>query len=474
MKNSILLFALLAVAPAAYASVTPSSIATATDTQESLNTRLGNAIIQKDLNQVKGLIALGASPNGDYASFEDEAVHSMIYLAIRSQDLAIVQALVEAGADVNTNTRHSSSMRPMHILAQTQNIPILQYLVQKGIDLDQRDIVKKTALMKFFMNSQAVDFARALIAAGANINAQDSYGNTALVILLDPATRGNVETRRQVLELLIQSGADLNTGKHFPNRSFTDMSTLAYAVSVENLESIKMLVEAGARAWPEESLLSIAARAGKADVVQYLVSLGASDINAAFFAAATSSKIGRSNPVEVEEFLLQQGADINFINPQTGGTALHDLASRGAGTADMWQWLLDHGANPNLQDRKKQQTPLVHLQRYWLGLGWSSYYTGSRLTKEIERITELFEILKQTPGFNINLPATQHGYTALQDAVSGASRPVYRLRLVQLLVESGADITLKTPEGRSLLSLAETSGTDRYQIINYLRSIGAN
>ncbi len=73
MKNSILLFALLAATPAVYASVSPSSIATPTDTQESLNTRLGNAIIQKDLNQVKGLIALGASPNGDYTSFEDEA-----------------------------------------------------------------------------------------------------------------------------------------------------------------------------------------------------------------------------------------------------------------------------------------------------------------------------------------------------------------------------------------------------------------
>lgn len=477
MKNSLLIFALLVSAPALYASTSQAAPVKATNNQEDLNTRLAKALIQKDLAQVKGLLALGASPNAEYFSLEEEAVHSMLYLAISSQELALVQALVEAGANVNENVRHSSSLRPMHLLAQTQNIPILQYLVQKGMDVNQRNYLQETALMKLRMSSQVAEFVKALIAAGADVNARDRHGNTALVIILSPSlTGGNAQVRLQVFEALIQGGADLNTGRYFANQSFADMSTLAYAVSVENLETVKMFVEAGARAWPQESLLSIAAQKRKLGIVEYLVGLGATDIDRAFFAAATTSNIGYkyvNHPMEVEEFLLKQGANPHFIDPQTGLGVLHVLSSGAiGGDSGQLQWLLEQGLDPNLKSLKDQQTPLVYMIKYWFDLGWSKYYRGELLLKEIERITRFFEILKRAPGFDINLPATKTNYTALQHVVQGTARPVYRLELVKLLVESGADTTLRTPSGDSLMDLAKKSGTDRYRVIDYLTSIG--
>jgi ankyrin repeat protein len=73
----------------------------------------------------------------------------------------------------------------------------------------------------------------ALLRAGAQVNAQDRYGQTALMLA---AARGHTE----VLEILVASGADLNVTAKYT------LSALMLAVVNGHVESARVLARAGA------------------------------------------------------------------------------------------------------------------------------------------------------------------------------------------------------------------------------------
>jgi ankyrin repeat protein len=84
------------------------------------------------------------------------------------------------------------------------------------------------------------------------------------------------------------------------------------------------------------------------------------------------------NRLEAAKLLLQKGADINAIPAgfDYAGTGLHNAALRGHRT--MVDFLLEHGANPNVKDSKVNSLPS----------GWADYGGHKDLSNHLEQIAK--------------------------------------------------------------------------------------
>jgi len=161
-----------------------------------------------------------------------------------------------------------------------------------------------------------------LLEAGADIQAQDESGRTAVV----SATYGNhVDT----VEALIAKGADINIRDHMLN------NVLLYAGASGYLDIVRLAVEAGADTTLTNrfggTALIPAADRGHVEVVKYL--------------------------------LAHSDVDIDHIN-NLGWTALLEAVILGDGGErhqTIVKLLLAHGADPAIADREGV-TPLAHAQ----------------------------------------------------------------------------------------------------------------
>jgi ankyrin repeat protein len=92
--------------------------------------------------------------------------------------------------------------------------------------------------------------------------------------------------------------------------------------------------------------LELAAWSGKADVVSFLLDRGADPNLCDSFGLTPLNCAAMRGDVESMTVLLQHGADINRLDSH-GRTALSDAIAC-LGSYSAVEWLLDHGADPNL------------------------------------------------------------------------------------------------------------------------------
>ena len=120
---------------------------------------------------LRKLIRAGADVN-----YKDENGYTALsYALLNSSPEVFVKILLKAGAvcgDWNGTEIYTA--------ATSGNVKLIKYLIAVGVDIDRPDIGdSSTALMKAANNSQS-RVMRVLIRAGADVNARDKNGNTAL------------------------------------------------------------------------------------------------------------------------------------------------------------------------------------------------------------------------------------------------------------------------------------------------------
>jgi len=152
----------------------------------------------------------------------------------------------------------------------------------------------------------------------------------------------------EVVEALVQCGASLYAVDS------QLQSPLTVAATTGNLEIVRLLLENGADPFHEDGQyrtpFNVACRHGHIDVAQTLLDHGA-DINKYFAAEDSGFTNSLAQAVKdqnraVFEFLIKQGADVNFTGGEMLQTALH-VASRG-GSIDFMHRLIEEKANVNI------------------------------------------------------------------------------------------------------------------------------
>jgi ankyrin repeat protein len=362
-------------------------------------TPLSLAAINGNAGAIAALVKAGADPNTATPGGE-----TALMTAARTGRVDAVRVLLELGA--NVNAREGSFGETALMWAAAEDHPdVTRLLVNRGADVNARsdlvDLPKvkvdlatmvTTALARggltplmFAARQGSVSGARALAAAGANLNLTDPDGMSALVIaiinghndvaagLLDQGADPNVADSAGMAALY--AAVDMHTADPLINRPPTRVGG-----NVDGVDIVKRLLVHGAH--PDGRLkapllarqhnsgdpnlgegatpLMRAARSGDLALMRVLLEAG-SDVSLAtragttplLFATGPARRKSDKTAIEAIRLCLDKGADINAANAN-GETALH-LAVTQADT--IVSFLAERGARLDLKDRQGR-TPL--------------------------------------------------------------------------------------------------------------------
>lgn len=181
-----------------------------------------------DANVSLLLLRNGADPN-----IADEAGNTALHAAIQSNNMELIEALLDAGARVDTVSRGTGT--PLHQAANSGNIPVADLLIKRGADVNALDCCNGITPLHVAVtrtNPTSISMTTLLLAWGANPNARTNAGRTPLIEARDASAA--------MVHELVSNGADINAKD---NHGY---SVLWWFRNRNNPES-KYLVSKGAR-----------------------------------------------------------------------------------------------------------------------------------------------------------------------------------------------------------------------------------
>ena len=312
-----------------------------------------------------------------------DAGGTALYLACKSQQLQVVQILLEAGADVNLT---SDRRYPLMAACDGGNIELINLLLQAGADVKCSKSNNETCLHAVInahssiTDSQKaadsvskldiVNTIRSLLDGGVDVDARCSQGETALYraskaghedivqLLLEAGAETSGSTSRcplyaacehgstQIADLLLQHGADPNAssasteGPYIPLMSrisayvaSSSSSPICCAMKKGYIDVVDLLLKHGADVNTQD-------HAGKSALIYFIELLN--------FQTYKASQIlnppGKRN-LDMLKSMLLAGGDVNIKSVNNGQNALHIASS--FGICDVMMVLIQHGANCN-------------------------------------------------------------------------------------------------------------------------------
>ena len=258
------------------------------------------------------------------------------------------------------------------------------------------------------------DCVEVLLSHGADVNAKDNYGRTALSFA---AIYGDVEC----VQMLIGAGADVNA------KSNDGGTPLIVAALWGKRDCVEVLLSHGAEVDAKGKFgrtpFMIAAREGKGDCVKVLLSHGA-DVDAkdndGYTALDLAALYGH---VECVQVLIDAGADVD-AKGKFGRTPLMIAAEEGKG--DCVEVLLSRGADVDARDNDGDTA-----------LRLAAFYG------QVECVQVLIDA-----GADVNAKG-KYGSTPLMLAAQAGKGDC-----VEVLLSHGADITKNTKNGKTALQIA--------------------
>ena len=286
------------------------------------------------------LLAKGANPNTP----GPDGTTALMWAA-SNDDLELVRALIKAGANVTLKNQFGTSA--LTEAAIIGSAPVIEALLKAGADPNTKNPEGETPLMAV-ARAGKVDAASRLLEAGADVNAKEEWGGqTALMWAA-------AQSQAEMVKLLASKGADLNARgviRQWERKVITEprpkdmnkggFTPLLYAAREGCVECARHLVAAGADRDLEDP--------------ERITPLNMALLNLHFEFAAFMIKAG----ADVDKWdlfgrsPLYMAADVSSL-PTKGNGAMAVIPSVDSVTAlDVAKMLLDAGANPNLQLKRR-------------------------------------------------------------------------------------------------------------------------
>jgi uncharacterized protein len=286
------------------------------------------------------LLAKGANPNAP----GPDGTTAVMYAAA-NDDLELVRALIAAKADVTRKNQFGTSAMTEAAIIGSEKV--IDALLKAGADVNTRNPEGETPLMAV-ARSGRVEAARRLLEAGADVNATEAFGGQSA--LMWAAAQGQAE----MVKLLASKGADLNVHgvvRQWERKVITEprpkdmnkggFTPLLYAAREGCADCIRHLVAAGADLDLEDP--------------ERITPLVMAIMNLHFEAAAELIRGG----ADVDKWDLYgrspiyMAADVSTL-PVKGNGAMAVIPSEDSISAlDIGKMLLEKGANPNLQLKRR-------------------------------------------------------------------------------------------------------------------------
>lgn len=199
-----------------------------------INEKLINSIYNEDLEQVKECLAKGANVN--YISPLGEIP---LREATIKNNLELVKFLVSKGADVNLYDDNDFSSL-MIAARYEKSYDIAKYLIDKGADVNAKTTDKRNTALTVAIrnNSNPQKIITTLLEHGADVNAKDKYGNTALMHTILDSFNLSKQNKLNIAKILIDNGANLNIKN---NNNDTALTLAQKSDNIDNKEIITLL-----------------------------------------------------------------------------------------------------------------------------------------------------------------------------------------------------------------------------------------
>ena len=286
------------------------------------------------------LLAKGADPNTP----GPDGTTAIMYAAA-NDDVELVRALIKAGANVKAaNQFGTSAMTEAAIIGSA---PIVDALLKAGADPNFKNPEGETPLMAVARGGH-VEAAKRLLEAGADINAREEWGGQSALMW------AAAQSQAEMVKFLASKGADLNARgviRQWERKIITEprpkdmnkggFTPLLYAAREGCVECARHLIAAGADPDVEDP--------------ERITPLNMALLNLHFEFAAVMVKGG----ADVDKWdlfgrsPLYLAADMSTL-PTKGNGAMAVIPSEDPVTAlDVAKILLDAGANPNLQLKRR-------------------------------------------------------------------------------------------------------------------------
>ena len=163
------------------------------------------------------------------------------------------------------NKKDSNGGTALTVAAQSGHLAIVQLLLEKGADIEAKDILKETALMKAVRGGY-FGIVQLLLKKGADVEAKDRWNETATIKAAEYGYSS-------VVQLLLEKGADVEAKNKW------NQTALIRAARDGHLDVVQLLLEKGADIEAKDRLdttaLIKAALNGNKGVVQLLLEKGA-------------------------------------------------------------------------------------------------------------------------------------------------------------------------------------------------------
>ena len=158
----------------------------------------------------------------------------LLAAAISATKARDIKDLLDKGADINTHNEWG--LTPVMLAAQyNHSVVVLKAIIEAGADIHEAEPKYRSNALHLAANSSKnPKVIEALLDAGANIDARNYLGETALIM----AVNSNDETK--ITTQLIKSGADINA------RDYQGHSVLDYAKNAKKTYIINLLKDKGA------------------------------------------------------------------------------------------------------------------------------------------------------------------------------------------------------------------------------------
>ncbi len=261
-------------------------------TQYELNVQLWDAIEARDLSAIKHAISRGADVTAIDRKDGFSALTKAVYNSLDRENIEIVRYL-SSNKEALDATNADGSTALMHAPRNDgYDANVSTLLVKSGANTQAVDNNGQTALMRMIDEKPSYYAIGELFTQQTGpINAQDKTGETAL---MKAAKNQNLAAVR----LLLKNGANVNLTDNEGHSAVTMAITKEGNTSAE---IIRRLIKAGAK--PTEEDLKAAIEAGRTDITQMLISSGVKPHGSMLYAAIDSGK------PELVQVLLNGGAN---------------------------------------------------------------------------------------------------------------------------------------------------------------------
>ena len=386
---------------------------------ESGVTALMKASSEASLQSVETLLRLGANP-----SLRDCWKRNALHHAALLGEVTIGRKLLEEDKTLISD-RDEENRSPLHLAIldfEPEFAEMLLDFLSIEPGLDDLNAVESDQSRTILMSAVSTGHSKVtgkLLKLGADIQARDKNGDTALLIAIH---RGKMT----IIHLLLDHAALYEAAR----RGF--------------LEVVKKLVGSGAKVDAEggayNTALTVAAVGGFDDVVKYLLEEGAdAKVGGGNFPNALSAVLYSETFYLVDQ-LLAKGAEINATDSQ-GRTCLHIAAQH-----SVWEWIEDLGRKGgDLTARDKQGRTLLH---------------HAAMSSKPEVVLKIFEDEQLSSKLNIK---DVDGW----EPMHWACRRDQNSDIVAALAESQSDLQKPTKDGWTPEIIAVYHGADG--VIDYIR-----